>query len=63
MASRASQSHRPDSDANVAVLPHGHPGQFIATKPALADLAYDVLLNTGIRIPPLPIWEEEWEHP
>lgn len=47
----------------MAVLPHGHPGQFIATKPALADLAYDVLLNTGIRIPPLPIWEEEWEHP
>ena len=29
----------------------------------MADLAYDVLLETGIRIQPLPIWEEEWEHP
>jgi antitoxin ChpS len=27
------------------------------------DLAYDVLLDTGIRIQPLPIWEDEWEHP
>jgi hypothetical protein len=30
---------------------------------ALADIAYDVLLGTGILIQPLPIWEEEWEHP
>lgn len=29
----------------------------------MADLAYDVLLETGIRIQPLPIWEEEWVHP
>lgn len=29
----------------------------------MADLAYDVLLETGIHIQPLPIWEEEWEHP
>ena len=27
------------------------------------DLAYDVLLDSGIRIQPLPIWEEEWNHP
>ena len=61
--SRARKSHRPDSDADVAVLLHGRPGKFIATKLAMADLAYDVLLHTGIRIQPLPIWEEEWEHP
>jgi antitoxin ChpS len=29
----------------------------------MADLAYDILLETGIRIQPLPIWEEEWAHP
>jgi predicted nucleotidyltransferase len=61
--SRARRSHRPDSDADVAVLLHGHPGKFVATKLAMADLAYDVLLETGIRIQPLPIWEEEWDHP
>lgn len=61
--SRARKSHRPDSDADVAVLLRGRPGRFVTTKLAMADLAYDVLLETGIRIQPLPIWEEEWEHP
>jgi len=61
--SRARNSHRPDSDADVAVLLHGRPGRFVATKLAMADLAYDILLETGIRIQPLPIWEEEWAHP
>ncbi|MEO8716643.1 MAG: nucleotidyltransferase domain-containing protein [Burkholderiales bacterium] len=61
--SRARRGHRPDSDADVAVLLRGRPGRFAATKLALADLAYDVLLETGIRIQPLPVWEEEWAHP
>lgn len=61
--SRARNSHRPDSDVDVAVLLHGEPGSFVATKLAMDDLAYDVLLDTGIRIQPLPIWEEEWAHP
>ena len=61
--SRARRSHRPESDADVAVLLHGSPGKFVATKLAMADLAYDILLETGIRIQPLPIWEDEWEHP
>lgn len=61
--SRARKSHRPDSDADVAVLLHGRPGKFVATKLAMADLAYEVLLTTGIRIQPLPIWEVEWDHP
>ena len=29
----------------------------------MADIAYDVLLETGIRVQPPPIWEEEWTHP
>jgi len=60
---RARKSHRPGSDADVAVLLHGRPGKFVATKLAMADLAYDVLLETGIRIQPLPVWEDEWNHP
>jgi predicted nucleotidyltransferase len=61
--SRARSSHREDSDADVAVLLRGTPGKFVATKMEMADLAYDVLLDTGIRIQPLPLWELEWAHP
>lgn len=61
--SRARHTHRPDSDADIAVLLQGHPQKFITTKLEMADIAYDVLLETGIRIQPLPIWGEEWEHP
>jgi predicted nucleotidyltransferase len=61
--SRARNTHHPDSDADVAVLLHGQPGKFVTTKLEMADIAYDVLLDTGIRIQPLPIWEEEWKHP
>ena len=61
--SRARQTHRPDSDADVAVLLRGKAGRFVATKLEMADIAYDVLLETGIRVQPLPIWEDEWMHP
>jgi predicted nucleotidyltransferase len=33
--SRARQTHRPDSDADIAVLLHGHRGRFLDTKLAL----------------------------
>ena len=61
--SRARHQHRSDSDADVAVILHGAKGPFLDTKLAMADVAYDVLLETGVLIQPLPIWEEEWEHP
>lgn len=61
--SRARHTNRPDSDADIAVLLHGHPGKFVSTKLDMADIAYDVLLETGIRIQSLPIWEDEWERP
>ena len=61
--SRARGDHRPESDADIAVLLRGCRGNFLDTKLALADIAYDVLLETGVLIQPLPIWEDEWEHP
>ncbi|MEW5887045.1 MAG: nucleotidyltransferase domain-containing protein [Pseudomonadota bacterium] len=61
--SRARGTHAPGSDADVAVLLKGRPEPYLDTKLALADLAYDVMLETGIRISPLPVWTEEWEHP
>lgn len=61
--SRARGDYRADSDANVAVLLRGEPGEFVDTKLALADLAYEVLLLTGVRIRPFPIWVTEWRDP
>ncbi|MBB3607853.1 nucleotidyltransferase domain-containing protein [Rhizobium sp. BK602] len=61
--SRARGKHRSDSDADVAVLLGGKHQRFLSTKLAMADIAFDVLLETGINISPLPIWLDEWEHP
>ncbi len=61
--SRARRSHQTDSDADVAILLSGTPDKFVPTKMAMDDLAYEVLLETGVRIQPLPVWQSEWEHP
>ena len=61
--SRARGTAHVESDADVAVILEGQPGHFINTKMAMNDIAYDILLETGIRIQPLPVWEGEWAHP
>lgn len=61
--SRARRNHLPSSDADIAVILRGSRGRFLDTKLAMADIAYDVLLETGVLIQPLPIWEDEWDHP
>ncbi len=61
--SRARGTHRPDSDADLAVLLNGEHQRVLPTTLAMADVAYDVLLETGINITPLPVWLDEWEHP
>ncbi len=61
--SRARQTHSSDSDADIAVLLRGKHTRLIPTKLTMADLAFDVLLETGIRIQPLPIWLDEWQTP
>lgn len=61
--SRARGTHRPDSDADVAVLLKGEHQRVLPTTLAMADLAYDVLLEMGVNISPLPVWLDEWEHP
>jgi len=59
--SRARGTHRPDSDADVAVLLNEPRQRLLPTSLAMSDLAFDVLLETGIS--PLPIWPNEWEDP
>lgn len=61
--SRARQSFHPESDADVAVLLRGERQRFLPIKLAMSDTAFDVLLETGINISPLPVWLDEWEHP
>lgn len=56
-----------ESDVDLAVFLAGQrrkPGQrFLPTAWAMDDAAIDILLETGTYISPLPIWEDEWEHP
>ncbi len=61
--SRARGTHRQDSDADVAVILRGKPQRVLSAKLGMADVAFDVMLETSILISPLPIWLEEWEHP
>lgn len=61
--SRARGDFHAESDADVAVFLQGQAGDFVQTKLAMADIAFDTLLATGIRIQPLPVWESEWRHP
>lgn len=61
--SRARGTHRPDSDADLAVLLKGAHSPRAPIVLAMADAAYDVLLETGIDISPLPIWVDQWERP
>ena len=61
--SRARNTHSADSDADVAILLNGAHQRALNTTLDMADIAYDVLLETGINISPLPIWVDQWEHP
>jgi len=61
--SMARHTEHAESDADVAVVLKGEAGKFIDTKFAMDDLAYEVLLDTGVRIQPLPIWLNEWVNP
>ncbi len=61
--SRARHTATENSDADVMLLLNGHHGNFVQTKLALADIAFDVMLDTGVRIDPLPIWEDQWLNP
>ena len=58
--SRVRGDFREDSDVDVAVLLNGLHGAFVTVKLDMADIAYDVLLEKGIRIQPYPVWEDEW---
>ena len=61
--SRARGDAVPESDADVAILLRGQPGRRVNEAMIMADIAYGLMLETGIRVEALPLWESEWEHP
>ena len=61
--SRARGDHHDESDADIAIILAGAPGSVLDTKLDMADLAFDAMLETGIRIQPLPLWYVHWQDP
>ncbi len=61
--SRARRNHRPESDADLAVVLRGAHGRRVDEALKMAGIAFDVMLETGILIEAIPLWEDEWEHP
>ena len=61
--SRARGDYHDESDADVAVILAGQAGEFLATKLDMAGVAFDTLLETGVLIQALPVWENEWANP
>ena len=61
--SRARGTHNADSDADVAVILKGEKGSRSEISREMSDAAYDVMLETGVLIGPLPFWKEEFKWP
>lgn len=59
--SRARGDNKPDSDADLAlVFERGNEWPIVGL---LAGLAFDVLMETGILVQPVPISTLDWTHP
>lgn len=61
--SRARGHFRPNSDLDMAVLLREPSTDRVSAALGMADIAFEVLLETGILVEALPLWLNEWEHP
>jgi predicted nucleotidyltransferase len=61
--SRARGNHRPESDADIAVVLRDNDWGFWEEQMILADLAYDVLLDHTLFIQPWPVSQDAWVAP
>jgi len=61
--SRARLQHQPESDVDLAIVICGAPEPRTAIALEMADIAFTVLLETGILIEALPLWENELQSP
>lgn len=51
------------SDLDIAVVLRGPPTARADAAIDMAGIAYDVMLETGVLVDPIPLWEDEWTHP
>ncbi len=61
--SRARRTHRSDSDADIAVVLKGARGNRHEVTGDMAETAFDVMLETGVLVQAVPLWEDEVEKP
>ena len=61
--SRARHTHRPDSDADIAIVLDGEHGDRAAASLDMAGVAFNVMMETGILVQALPLWEDEIARP
>jgi DNA invertase Pin-like site-specific DNA recombinase/predicted nucleotidyltransferase len=61
--SRARRTNTEESDADIAVVLDGPKGDRLTAVRDMADVAFDVMLETGILVEALPLWKDELEHP
>ena len=61
--SRARGTHRPDSDADLAIVLRGEKGDRGAAIIDMAGVAFDVMMDVDILIEATPFWEVEFDAP
>ena len=61
--SRARADHGPNSDLDLAIVLNGTRGNFLDVKLDMAGLAFDVLMETGVLVQALPLWDDDLNHP
>jgi DNA invertase Pin-like site-specific DNA recombinase len=61
--SRARGDHRPDSDADIAVILKGARGDRTKVSGDMAGVEFHVLMETGVMVQGLPLWEDEIARP
>ncbi|MGO9744275.1 MAG: recombinase family protein [Roseiarcus sp.] len=61
--SRARGDHKRDSDADIAVILKGARGDRYKVSGDMAGVEFHVLMETGVMVQGLPLWEDEVAHP
>ena len=61
--SRARGTHTAESDADIAVVMNGDHGNRWEPARELSGIAFDVMLETGIRVQAIPLWQSELKRP
>lgn len=61
--SRARGTHTDDSDADLAVILSGPAGRRYRVSGEMAEIAFMVMLETGVLVQAVPLWEGEYERP